>query len=172
MLHSSSIAEHIRENRQLFLHKGCWHKFKGYAYGQLNKMRSKEPIGKRKELIEKYGYDVKFAYHVVRLLNEVEQLLTEQDLDLMRNAEQLKAIRNGDWSQAALEDYFSRKEPHLESLYQASSLPDMPNTDAVRQLLVDCLEQHYGSLDAAVTKMDKSSRALADIRKILDGYES
>jgi hypothetical protein len=30
---------------------------------------------------------VKFAYHVVRLIGEVEQILTEGDIDLRRNRE-------------------------------------------------------------------------------------
>ena len=39
----------------------------------MHKMRTKEPEGKRRAIIEEFGFDVKFAYHVVRLLNEVEQ---------------------------------------------------------------------------------------------------
>ena len=31
ILHSTPIADMIREQRKLFLHKGCWAKFKGYA---------------------------------------------------------------------------------------------------------------------------------------------
>jgi len=84
VLFSTPMAERIRENRNLFLHKGCWHKFKGYAYSQLHKMRTKKPEGKRIETVDKYGYDVKFAYHVVRLLDEVEQILTTHDLDITR----------------------------------------------------------------------------------------
>jgi uncharacterized protein len=45
-------------------------------------MKLKKRKGKRREIIDKYGYDEKFAYHVVRLLNEAEQILTENDLDL------------------------------------------------------------------------------------------
>ena len=50
----------------------------------------------REKDIVKHGYSTKFAYHIVRLLNEVEQILTEHDLDLERNREQLKSIRRGD----------------------------------------------------------------------------
>ena len=82
VLFSTPISEYLRENRHKFLHAGCWHKFKGYAYSQMHKMQIKNPEGKRKELVDKYGYDIKFAYHVVRLLNEVEQILTEHNLDL------------------------------------------------------------------------------------------
>lgn len=41
ILHSTAISEHVRENRKLFLHKGSWHKFKGYAYSQMHKIGRK-----------------------------------------------------------------------------------------------------------------------------------
>lgn len=89
ILHSTAVGELVRKNRKSFLHKGAWHKFKGYAYSQVHKMRIKnpEPGSTRYEMIQKYGYDLKFAYHVVRLLNEIEQILIEYDLDLERNRE-------------------------------------------------------------------------------------
>jgi predicted nucleotidyltransferase len=39
VLHSTQIGEHVRSNRNMFLHKGAWHKFKGYAYAQMSKIR-------------------------------------------------------------------------------------------------------------------------------------
>ncbi|MGH1541326.1 MAG: nucleotidyltransferase domain-containing protein [Arenicella sp.] len=171
VLYATSIGKLIREQRQVFLHKGCWVKFKGYAYGQMHKIRTKQPEGKRKELVEKYGYDVKFAYHVVRLLNEVEQLLVEQNLDLTRNSEQLKSIRRGEWSLDKLEDYFARKEADLESTYSNSKLPDAPNVTAIRNLLFNCLEQHFGSLTEAAIQTSTSDDALREIKTILKRYE-
>jgi predicted nucleotidyltransferase len=150
VLHMTPVAQMVRENRKLFLHKGVWHKFKGYAYAQVHKLKNKEPEGKRKELVDKYGYDVKFAYHVVRLLNEVEQLLTEGDLDLQRNREQLKSIRRGEWSENDVLDYFTRKEKELESAYTNSKLPHSPDEKRIKQLLLNCLEQHFGTLEGAV----------------------
>lgn len=168
ILYTSPIGEIVRENRRLFLHKGAWHKFKGYAYAQVHKMRTKQPEGKRKALLEQYGYDVKFAYHVVRLLNEVEQILTEQDLDLERNREQLKSIRRGEWSQQKIEDYFSGKERELESLYTNCTLPHSPDLDGIKQLLLQCLEQHYGSLDGCIKDEGAIVKAVKDIDAILD----
>ena len=172
VLYSSPIAEHIRASRSVFLHKGCWSKFKGYAYGQMHKIRTKKPEGKRKVLVDEFGYDVKFAYHVVRLLNEVEQLLVERTLDLTKNAEQLKAIRRGEWSLEKLESYFEKKEADLESYYLNSKLPDIPNVDAVRGLLIDCLEQYFGSLNNVVHKDDKAQTTLSKISEILKDYEN
>ena len=171
ILHSTPIADMIREQRKLFLHKGCWTKFKGYAYGQIHKIRTKSPIGKRKEVVKEHGYDIKFAYHVVRLLGEVEQLMLEHDLDLTRNAEQLKAIRRGEWSIEQLESYFTNKERELEKVYLNCGLPDKPDETAVRELLMNCLEQQYGSLEGVVVKQNQASTALNKIKKIIEDLD-
>lgn len=167
ILYSTPLADRIREKRKVFLHKGCWLKFKGYAYAQIRKLETKQPEGKRRDLVEKYGYDVKFAYHVVRLLNEVEQLMLEQDLDLQRNNEQLKSIRNGEWTFEQLQQYFVQKEKDLESLYTRCELPATPDMAAIRSLLMESLEQYYGSIDKLVVSQDRHLSALRSIESII-----
>jgi len=173
ILHCTAVAELVRERRALFLHKGVWAKFKGYAYGQMHKIRTKTPEGSRKDMVVEHGYDLKFAYHVVRLLNEVEQLLLEGDVDLMRHKEQLRAIRRGEWTLPQLEQHFADKERALEKLYLESSLPAQPDMVAVRELLFNCLEQHYGRLDN-IARPDRANAVLRQIRQLLDnnGVES
>lgn len=168
VLHITRVGNMVRERRQLFLHKGCWSKFKGYAYAQLHKMRTKDPIGKRRETIDKHGFDVKFAYHTVRLLSQCEQILLECDLDLRRNREHLKAIRRGDVSQEDIERWAADKEHQLERAFHNSQLPEHPDEDRIRQLLLDCLEDHYGSLAAAVVRIDPTISALREIRDIIE----
>lgn len=150
----------VRDARQLFLHKGCWPKFKGYAYAQLHKMRGKNPIGKRLRLREEFGYDIKYGYHVVRLLGECEQILMHGTIDLRRDREHLKAIRRGEVSEPDFLHWVAEKEKFLEGLYHTSKLPDQPDVPTIRQLLLDCLEHHYGSLDACVAKIDPAVCAL------------
>jgi len=176
VLHRTQIWEMIREKREMFLHKGSWFKFKGYAYSQLNKMRPKFkdgqqvfPQGKRKELVQKYGYDIKFAYHVVRLLCEIEQILTEHTLDLERSREQLKSIRRGEWALEEVEKWFAEKEPALEKVYNESTLPHSPDEDAIKELLLNCLEHHYGNLSNAVVIPGRERNALLKIREIVEG---
>jgi len=153
VLFSTEVGELVRENRHIFLHKGAWHKFKGYAFSQLHKCSKQvRENPERQESIDKYGYDVKYAYHIVRLLDEVEQILTEHDLDLERNREQLKSIRRGEWSLEKIQEYFTVKEKDLESAYSASTLPHRPGEDKIKQLLYDVLEAHYGSLEQAIVK--------------------
>jgi predicted nucleotidyltransferase len=168
VLHITRIGQMVREKRKLFLHKGCWHTFKGYAYQQMTKMSGHQRTGKRKAMVEEFGYDVKFAYHVVRLLNEVEQIMSEGDLDLMRNREQLKSIRKGEWTEQQIRDYFARKESDLETLYQNSKLPYSPDEETIKALLLNCLEEHYGSLEKCIVNPDAAVTALREVAAILE----
>lgn len=172
IIHSTAISEHVRENRKLFLHKGAYHKFKGYAYSQMHKMRIKEPdVGsKRYEMVQQYGYDLKFAYHVVRLLSECEQILIEGDLDLQRNREQLKSIRRGEWSLEQIEQFFQDKEKQLEELYVKSVLPYKADEIKLKTLLLDCLEMHYGSLEKAIYIAPNLEADLKAIAAIVNKY--
>ncbi|MFO0847342.1 MAG: nucleotidyltransferase domain-containing protein [Gemmataceae bacterium] len=172
VLHATRVGTLVREHRRLFLHRGAWPKFKGYAYSQLHKLAVKTPQGKRAELVERHGYDTKFAYHVVRLLGEVEQILVEGDIDLQRDRERLKAIRRGEWPEARLRQWAADKEADLERAYAASTLPAVPDEDRLKELLLACLEEHYGSLAGAVVRPDRAVAALravqAELEKVRD----
>lgn len=170
VLQCTKIAQHVRDNRKLFLHKGSWHTFKGYAYSQMHKMKIKnpDPTSKRYRSIQEHGFDVKFAYHVVRLINEAEQILQEQDLDLQRNHEQLKEIRRGGWTMQQVEDYFTQKEKSLEDLYNKSTLRHKPDEAAIKKVLLECLEEHYGSLDGAIETKDHYKNILRTIQKLVE----
>jgi len=168
VLHMTQVGGMVREKRTMFLHKGCWHKFKGYAFSQLHKMRTKNPEGKRKEIRDKFGYDVKFAYHVVRLLDECEQILTHGDLDLMRAKEHMKAIRRGEVPEEEIREWFNVKERELEKLYSESKLPHSPDEEKIKALLLQCLEHHYGSLDKCIVNPDAAVTALREIQEVLE----
>jgi predicted nucleotidyltransferase len=174
VLSSTAIGEYIRDHRVDFLHKGAWHKFKGYAYSQLNKIKTRSPSGKRAELVEAHGYDVKFAYHVVRLLLEVEQILVARDIDLERDREQLKAIRRGEWTLPQLEQWAQDKEKALEALYHtsrhSSELPYEPDEALIKRHLVHCLEMHYGDLSAVVVEPDEALRLVRRIAELTKNY--
>jgi predicted nucleotidyltransferase len=168
ILHSTRVGNLVREHRRLFLHKGAWPKFKGYAYAQLHKIAIKRPQGQRKALVESHGYDVKFAYHVVRLLGEVEMILVEHDIDLQRHHEMLKAIRRGEWTEERLRAWCAHKEADLERAYAASSLPATPDEPKIRALLLNCLEDHYGSLAGCVVDPERAVDALRRIQAELE----
>lgn len=172
VLSATQVGEYIRENRKDFLSKAAWPKFKGYAYAQMNKIQTKTPKedSKRFESVQEHGYDVKYSYHLVRLLLEVEQILTEQSLDLERHREQLKAIRRGEWSLVKLTEWAQDKEKALEAIYSTSDLQWAPNEPVIKKHLVHCLESHYGDLSKAVVQIGEPERLLREIAKLASKY--
>jgi len=166
---STQIGELIRQNRTKFLHKGSFQKFLGYAYSQLHKIKNnKSAESSRKELIAKHGYDTKFAYHIYRLADEADQILSHGDIDLQRANEVMKAIRRGQWPLDKLLEWFDSKEKALTELYSTSKLQHSPNEDEIKGLLVQCLESHYGDLSDCI-KLDLDKTKLIDeIQEKLD----
>ena len=168
VLYSNQIGELIRDNKTLFLHKGLWPKYKGYAYSQLHKMTSPDRTGKRKAVVEEYGYDLKFAMHTVRLLLELEQIFDSGELNLRQNNEQLKSIRRGDWPLSRIRTWFADTENRLEHLKVSTRLPEKPDEEKIRDLLLTCLESHYGSLGEAIRIPDEYKRYIIEISKIVN----
>ena len=167
VLHCTQVGNILRDNRKMFFAKQLWSTYKGYAYAQLHKMEGKNPTGKRIEYREKYGFDIKFAYNIVRLIDESEQIFTTGDLDLMRNREQLNAIRRREWTVAEIRDYINRKEKVLEEVYLKSDLPMKPDEKKVKDVLVQCLEHHYQTLDGCVVNPDRAETLVRDIQKLI-----
>ncbi len=167
VVHCSQIGKMVRDSRDLFLHKGSYHKFCGYAYSQLSKMTADKSHSKRAESVAKWGFDLKHASHVVRLLYEVEMILEEGTLDLQRHKEHLKAIRRGDFTEEEVREFFTKREPILRKLYENSTLRHSPDENRIKQLLLDCLEHHYGSLKDCIEIPDKYKLVCDQIKEIL-----
>lgn len=127
------------------------------------------PTTKRVDDLLEYGYDIKFAYHLIRLLLEAEQLLDEQDLDLRRNRELLKSIRAGDWPKENVVDFFEQKEKILSQKRDNTKLPHSPDDTAIKALLLECLEMHYGNLGPdLVDAPEKHLQAIQEIYRIAE----
>lgn len=173
VLHATKIGQLIQENRKLFLSTHVAWKAKAYAYSQLKKLKGKQVSDnpKRQASIDAHGYDTKHGSHVVRLCLQAEQILYEHDLDLERNSEILKAVRRGEWSLDRLEKWFSEKELQLEKAYSESTLQRSPDEEAIKMLLIECLEMHYGSLgEAALVKQSDTDKLIREIRSVLDRH--
>lgn len=171
VLHCTKIAQHVRDNRKEFLHKGSFKKFRGYAYSQLDKIGTKanSENPKRQKSIEEFGYDVKFAYHVVRLALEAEQILQTQDLDLECNSEILKSIRRGEWPLESFKEWFQKKSVALEEVYSKSTLRQDPDEEKIKKILLECIEMHYGSVSEKLV-MQNNDQIISDLIVLLNKY--
>lgn len=120
----------------------------------------------RQESIEKFGYDVKFGYHVVRLILECEQILVEHDLDIERNSDILKSIRRGEWALPQLEEWFAKKEKSLEEVYHSSTLQYVPDEAAIKSVL---MESWYG--DNLFQSQIPQDNLVNEMLKLLEKYK-
>ena len=145
IIEMSNIGKMVRDNRYLFLSKLSWKKFKGYAYSNYTRLTKSHKEGKRKVLIDKYGYDVKEAYHCIRIINELQQILRDENIDLRMDKERLISIRNGEYTLNEIKLLFQKEEKTTESLYEKCKLPDTPRVKEIRNLLKLCLDEAYSS---------------------------
>jgi len=165
---NTPISQHIRANKSLFLSRKAIHTFIGYGYSQLKRIENKDKIGKRAELIARHSFDTKYASHLVRLALQAEQLMLEGDMDLIRNAATLKAIRNGEWSEEQVKQFFYDKEKYLLGLGDKSPLPHTPDMDKIKTILIECIEMHYGSVDKVLKIEGKNDKLLRQIKDLVE----
>lgn len=67
VLYTSPIGELMRENRHLFLHKGAWHRFKGYAYSSISKLKGSQDAQAIQKFEKKHSLEKSFS------LKEIEE---------------------------------------------------------------------------------------------------
>lgn len=144
IIESNYFGDKLRDNRNLFLSKKIYHTTKGYAYAQWKKLTTKNYEGKRLELVAKYGYDVKYAVHLIRLLYQGIEILTEGTLTLPYTYnKELLDIRLGKWK---YEDVLAKYE-YLNNLadtaYQKEVIPNRPDEEAINKFLIKMLEEYW-----------------------------
>ncbi len=128
---------------------------------------------KRLQSVKKFGYDVKYLYHVVRLVSQCEQILRERDLNLEEDHRRamMKTVRAGEWHLDDVKKWFTEKEREMIKLRDESKLPEKMDEDAVRLLLVNVLETHYGKFkDYELGRPDESKTVLREIGKLIGPY--
>jgi predicted nucleotidyltransferase len=139
--------EIIEKAYPLFISKKAYHTFKGYAYSQKIKMQNKDEariIGKRKELYTKYGYDTKFASHLIRLLLEGLELLVEGKITFPLSQNTL--IRDIRYGKYTIEEVIKKAdgiEKLVDEAYVKSSLQHSADIKKINKLQIDILEDFY-----------------------------
>jgi predicted nucleotidyltransferase len=142
------IGQRLLDNRELFVTKRAYHSFNGYAYGQFKRMTHFKFEGymgeKRKALVEKHGYDTKNAAHLIRLLRMGIEFLAEGELHVARgDAEQLLAIKRGEWSLDKVKEESERLFRLAEEVYVRSTLPDRPDEGKVEELVGEMISEFH-----------------------------
>lgn len=111
------------------------------ALEQLEERKSK--FSGRKEMVDDYGYDVKFAMHLIRLLLEGKELLeTGKVVFPLKDETLLRDIRAGQYSMAEISEMAEDIENEVNLAFETSPLPSKPDYNAINNLLVSINESY------------------------------
>lgn len=92
----------------------------------------------------KFGYDLKHAYHLIRLLRMAEEILLTQKVVVKRpDREELLAIRNGAWTFEKLLEEANKIEDKMNDLYEKSNLQNKPDIKKIDHLCQTLIEKHF-----------------------------
>lgn len=145
------VGYSLLNNKDMFCGKHVVTTFMGYARQQFERMNRddhKNMGAKSKELIQLYGYDCQHASHLVRILRMGIEFLTTGELQVhRRDADELLAIKRGNWKFENVISMVSGLFNDLEKVKEQSTLPDYPNYEKVDNWLTYHLSEYLYETD-------------------------
>ena len=133
---TEGVKDYIRREKKYKDAMDSW-----VAYQKWDKERNPA----RKVMERKYGYDCKFAVHLVRLSRMSKEILRDGVVNVYRpDREELKSIVRGEWKYEEIVALTKTLDQELDVLYKASKLRDKPNFKGISDLYVSICEEHYG----------------------------
>ena len=125
----------LLEHPEIFVSQKSYYTFSGYAYSQERKLTDKNPIGTRKELVDKFGYDLKFATHLIRLYYECIDILKNGRITLPHpERKKLLDIKLGKWKLEDILGESKRLKELTDKVWAESKLPRAADINAVNEL--------------------------------------
>jgi hypothetical protein len=122
--------------------------FRGYMHQQRERLlgtRGQKNVT-RPELVAAYGYDTKYAAHILRLGLQGEELLLRGRISLpMREPErsQIVRVRTGGFTLEQALELIAAAEQRLDAAHALSVLPDKPDTAYVEQWMLNTYAEHW-----------------------------
>lgn len=149
--YADDLGRELRANRHLFLSRQAGARFRGYLESQRRGLMGLRSGGSRNQgradLRERYGFDAKFAAHMVRLGLQGAELLRTGEIALpMAEPDRtwLWELRQGRHTKQEALDRAAELEAEISSLMATSPLPERPDAAALDAWLVDAHRRHWG----------------------------
>jgi uncharacterized protein len=146
----TSVGEQLQKLAPAFASRHAGKRFLGYLEAQRQRLvgeRGQRDVN-RVELIEQFGYDTKYAMHMLRLGHQGVEFLESGRLTLpMREPvrSHLMGIRRGRGNLADVLEECTQLELRLTSLMDSSPLPLEPDVKTVENFVMDTYEAAWTS---------------------------
>ena len=152
---SDTWERFIALHREQLISKRAATQYLGFAASQRMRLTGERGMGRhgqRPDLVERYGFDVKFAMHYVRLLGECRELLREHKVTLPRPEKELLIdIRTGKYTQDQVFKLGDDLNRECEDLLEKSDLPDGVNVQMLSRLIADAYQSHWRHMGVGST---------------------
>ena len=149
--YSNQFGAELRQLRAMFLSKQCGERFKGYLHSQREGLMGLRSGGTRnqgrQDIRARYGFDTKFATHMVRLGLQGVELLSSGEITLPMRGEDLAWLRELRCGERSREEALTRAEElesEITNLIGTSRLPERPAYAAIDSWLDSVHRRHWG----------------------------
>lgn len=142
--------------------KQAYAPFKGYMFQQYERFRgAKNKNVSRPDLVKKYGYDTKYAYHIVRLGLQGEELLSTGNISLpMRSGDRALCldIRNGKYNFEEITEIIDIAREQLDAAAENCKLQEHPDVDFIEKWMMDTYREYWNYCSRRGVKNESSNR--------------
>jgi len=146
-IYVGNAGQLLLDYRHLFVSKQIYNAYTGYAYSQLKKMEAYNKQGymgeKRKQLVDKFGYDCKNAAHLIRLLRMGTEFLNTGELEVLRHdAPQLMEIKTGQWTLEQVKAEAKYEFKRADAAFDRCTLPNKPSVEAINGIVKEVIRNY------------------------------
>lgn len=138
--------DYVRRHSDSFLSRGHVRPFLGFADDQMKRLfgeKGQKNVHRAADE-EKYGYDTKYAMHVIRLYGEAKELMETGRITLPRpNKDLLIDIRAGKYKLSDIRTMGRELEVEALQASDRSPLPAMTNRPAISKILSDVYQDFW-----------------------------
>jgi predicted nucleotidyltransferase len=144
----TDLISELQDLRNYFLSKETLRAFLGHSKAQRHRLEGKQGgmDVNRRQLVEHYGYDVKYAMHALRLAIQGYELYNTRVLQIPLHGnyiDLLNGVRRGHYPQKEVTQKIERYESLIrEGLYN-DVFPDKPNYAAIESWLLNVYKKAW-----------------------------
>lgn len=151
LLVTSELGWELRDSRHWFLSQEAVERFLGYMHSQHERMLGggkRNRVPNRPELVERYGWDVKYGSHALRLAHQGHEIASRGTLTLPLVPdvrERVLSVKRGEVPRDEVSAEITALERAVRSLLDEgkAAVREHPNRDAIQSWAVSAQRRHW-----------------------------